>query len=194
MQLYATCKLTYPLPRRISTEQLHAAPPCYSLLFVGSMLHVCDKTCWNFSQPSSPALGWSVCNSGELQPANAPLYVPLNSSVRAIRLVHLLPGDYTQDLQLELRVVPLRSLPQYDALSYCWGKDLSPRTLLLSGHGLPIGSNLDCALRHLRPAHGHEPRVLWIDALCINQVDLQERGAQVQLMRSIYSLAHNVLI
>jgi hypothetical protein len=158
------------------------------------MLHVCDKTCWNFSHPSSPALGWPVGDPGELRPTNAPLYVQLHSSIQAVRLVHLLPGNYTEDLQLELRVVLLGSLPQYDALSYCWGKDISPRTAWVSGHALTIGSNLDCALRHLRPAYGHEPRVFWIDALCINQADVQERSAQVQLMSSIYSLAHNVII
>ena len=130
----------------------------------------------------------------ESRPANAPLYVGLHAPVRVIKLVHLLPGDYTQDLRLELRVVPLGSPPQYDALLYCWGKDASPRTAWVNDHALAIGSNLDCALRHLRPAYGDEPRAFWIDALCINQADVKERSAQVQLMSSIYSLAHKLLM
>lgn len=37
------------------------------------------------------------------------------------------------------------------------------------------------------------PRLLWIDQLCINQDNLEERGFQVQLMGSIYRAARRVI-
>jgi hypothetical protein len=53
-----------------------------------------------------------------------------------------------------------------------------------------VTSNLEAALRHLR--YRHQPRFLWVDALCINQSDLQERASQVLLMDFIYRMAFNV--
>jgi hypothetical protein len=55
-----------------------------------------------------------------------------------------------------------------------------------------ITRNLEAALRHIR--HEHHPRILWVDAVCINQGDISKRGHQVRLMRSIYKNATKVLI
>jgi hypothetical protein len=55
-----------------------------------------------------------------------------------------------------------------------------------------IRSNLCWALRFLRdPAN---VRVLWADALCINQDDLEERNQQVSLMGFIFGRAQTVLV
>jgi len=52
--------------------------------------------------------------------------------------------------------------------------------------------NLAAALVDLRyPA---EPRVLWIDAICINQKDKSERSSQVARMADIYRLADRVVV
>jgi len=53
-----------------------------------------------------------------------------------------------------------------------------------------VTSNLEAALRHLR--YRHQPRFLWVDAICINQSDPQERASQVLLMEFIYGMAFNV--
>jgi hypothetical protein len=55
-----------------------------------------------------------------------------------------------------------------------------------------VTSNLDVALRYLRLKD--QPRVLWIDAICINQHNIQERNKQVAQMRSIYQSARRVCI
>ncbi|KAF4990273.1 hypothetical protein FGRMN_8581 [Fusarium graminum] len=57
---------------------------------------------------------------------------------------------------------------------------------------MQVASNLYQALLHLR--HTRHARILWIDALCINQEDLQERGHQVQNMKNIYAKARQVLV
>jgi hypothetical protein len=84
------------------------------------------------------------------------------------------------------------SPPAYEALSYVW-KDLpGHQEISINQIKHEITSNLAEALYHLRfPAH---QRILWVDAICINQGDPQERSHQVQLMREIYRHASEVAI
>ena len=56
-------------------------------------------------------------------------------------------------------------------------------TLNSSSHN--VSSNLFSALRQLR--RREEQRVLWVDALCINQNDMTEKATQILLMGNIYS-------
>jgi hypothetical protein len=86
----------------------------------------------------------------------------------------------------------MESLPDYDAISYVWGDPTDTSPLECSGKTLSITKNLHSALRHFR--FQDQPRVLWADAICINQVDVHERGQQVSIMRVIYQRAQRVLI
>lgn len=81
---------------------------------------------------------------------------------------------------------------RYDALSYTWGDESRRGTILVDGLPLSITENLHSALVHLR--HPRRRRVLWVDALCINQDDAGERDEQVKRMGSIYSRARRVVI
>jgi hypothetical protein len=56
----------------------------------------------------------------------------------------------------------------------------------IKDQSVPVTKNLYSALRHLR-LHD-KVRVLWIDALCINQSDLAERSHQIPYMGSIFSV------
>ncbi|KAF2785688.1 hypothetical protein K505DRAFT_354874 [Melanomma pulvis-pyrius CBS 109.77] len=77
-----------------------------------------------------------------------------------------------------------RHVPPYETLSYSWGtadnEEYIHITDLASTHNTPawlkIRKNLAAALRHLR--YPDRPRTLWIDAICINQADIEERGRQ----------------
>lgn len=94
--------------------------------------------------------------------------------------------------------------PDYDALSYTWGTPEDEETLLVGSSAkevldaeaslatLQIRQNLAAALRYLRSPH--TPRTLWIDAVCINQTDLEERGSQVSRMGSIFKNASRVVV
>jgi len=55
-----------------------------------------------------------------------------------------------------------------------------------------VTTNLDSALRYIRLPD--RERVIWVDAICINQRDLQEKGSQVEMMRQIYTTAVQVLV
>jgi hypothetical protein len=88
--------------------------------------------------------------------------------------------------------VPFRNRPKYEALSYTWGSPELTSTILLNDTPMRIRPNLHDALLALRQEY--EPRVLWADAICIDQDNLVERQRQVRFMDSIYTRAVRVLI
>jgi hypothetical protein len=89
----------------------------------------------------------------------------------------------------------------YEALSYTWGSldCLESIEVRATADGdakepdgiLRVGQNLACALRHLRLRD--DSRTFWIDSICINQANLEERGSQVARMGQIYGLARRVI-
>lgn len=121
-------------------------------------------------------------------------YQELQASPPSIRLFTLLPSA-SADAPLEghLEAFPLDSSPPYEALSYTWGKERNvQKPIRLEGQDVLATSNLDSALRSLRLPD--TPRVLWVDALCINQKSASERSHQVSLMREIYSRCERDLL
>ena len=58
--------------------------------------------------------------------------------------------------------------------------------------GLAVTENLHSALKRLQLPN--QPRLIWADAICINQEDIDERGSQVRLMKDIYRRASSVVI
>ncbi|KAK8131225.1 HET-domain-containing protein [Apiospora sp. TS-2023a] len=87
---------------------------------------------------------------------------------------------------------------EYEALSWNWGtesKDCGIRVLGGNKHSqrrLAVSRELAMALKYLR--HPKTDRILWIDALCINQTDHEERNHQVQMMSRIYNCAQQVCV
>lgn len=85
---------------------------------------------------------------------------------------------------------------EYEALSWCWGQEVKDRAIRIQEgnkyYRLAVTRDLTLALKYLR--HPHEDRILWIDALCINQLNHEERNHQVQMMARIYSGAKQACI
>jgi hypothetical protein len=123
---------------------------------------------------------------------SGPLYTSLDSSVREIRLLNLHPGEFTNDLVCSFIRGSIGHLVPYQALSYVWGSQEYKSPVTLAGHDWHVTPSLAAALRHLRSQK--EPLTLWIDQLCINQEDDEERNSQVGLMRDIYAGAKRVLV
>jgi len=109
-----------------------------------------------------------------------------------IRLLELLPGQMGDQLDCRLRVCSLVHAPSYEALSYCWGNSSTLLPVTVDENTLLVTENLRAALRHLRRSAA--PRRLWIDAICINQADVEERSAQVAIMAEIYRNAAQTVI
>lgn len=114
-----------------------------------------------------------------------------------IRILILLPIDQDLDdafIQCRLVSTSIENPVLYEALSYTWGDDaLAPtRYIDCDGEVVPVTVNLYEALMALR--YNESPWTLWVDALCINQSNSQERNHQVALMALIYRRAIGVLI
>jgi hypothetical protein len=125
---------------------------------------------------------------------------PLCDLRHEIRLLTILPKTARGDLSGVLSIASLKDNLNFVALSYCWNESAghSPRDpttneILLNGYHLTIGKNLARFLREIRDGD-FANRSFWIDAICINQTDLQERSAQVHRMRDIYGKANAVII
>jgi hypothetical protein len=126
---------------------------------------------------------------------SANIYTPLDPSKAQIRLVTLQPASSRKDvvrctLSISSLDEPGRS-PVYEALSYEWGLPKSESFIVLDGRRTQVRENLYQALLHLR--HPEKASTLWVDALCINQSDVDERNRQVQLMGQIFMRAVKVL-
>ncbi|KDN67413.1 hypothetical protein CSUB01_11672 [Colletotrichum sublineola] len=122
-------------------------------------------------------------------------YEPFDLDRPGFRLVRLEAGSNRDPIRCHLFQAYLddeETLIPYEALSYCWGDDTSLRqTVLVNGSFLFITENLFEALIYLREPG--EDRILWIDALCIDQSNVRERGHQVSWMGKVYQHAERVL-
>ncbi|CAN9258810.1 unnamed protein product [Alternaria alternata] len=79
----------------------------------------------------------------------------------------------------------------YEALSYVWGQEEDPEFIVLCESRFAITRNLAEALRYLR--YTDRGRVLWVDAICINQCDGKEKEAQLLSMHWVYQSAKKVI-
>lgn len=121
---------------------------------------------------------------------NQTIYTSLVSSAE-IRLLRIHPGVEGKPLECSV-YTEARSSARYQALSYVWGDPTLERFITLNGTSYAVGKNLyDCLLRLRR--HDGECQ-LWVDALCINQADSDERSEQVIRMGEIYRRAERVVI
>jgi hypothetical protein len=93
---------------------------------------------------------------------------------------------------LETVKIAANSEQEHEAFSYIWGPEMPCYEVRCNGKLLRIGANLNEALHRIRDPV--ETRVLWVDAICINQKDVKEQSAQVQQMHKIYANASKVLV
>jgi Heterokaryon incompatibility protein (HET) len=128
---------------------------------------------------------------------------------KRIRLLRLLPpkdpASFSVTPEFVLTTYLISEAPEYQALSYTWGppedgmteyKKSEKKPIVINGYPLPVFPNLMDALRHIRQAWNFTDPVqhIWIDAICINQENMDERGQQVQFMSEIYQTASQVLV
>ena len=133
-----------------------------------------------------------------------------------IRLMKLLPGRFRDRIRitLEIAILTKTQIPKYEALSYVWGPKENPVQISIKTNmtgprssprtrkrakiendeysTLSVTQNLGIALRHIR--RKDEARILWIDAICVDQRNTRERGHQVARMADVYSLASRVVV
>ena len=112
---------------------------------------------------------------------------------REIRLIRLLPGFFDAPIHCELFEASLDDAElQYQAISYAWGDASITQCIECNGLDVDVTVSLGTALQAFR--HPEDVRILWADALCINQADLEERNRQVSMMGDVYRSASRVLV
>lgn len=123
-------------------------------------------------------------------------YPPLSQG-SDIRLLRLMPHtDKPAPIQCEVFEYSFQESSKethlYEALSYVWGSWEPPRFISIDKHNLRVTENLRKALSHLQ--NRSLVRIIWIDAICINQKDDKEKARQIQSMAKIYGHANRVIV
>ncbi|KAH8898195.1 HET-domain-containing protein, partial [Thozetella sp. PMI_491] len=126
------------------------------------------------------------------------LYQPLDKSRNEIRILRLLPYGYPDGMihcHLETRSLQDDQL-LYNAVSYAWGDATETAELCCNLAIVRVTKGLHSALKNLRSLLNtvEEELHLWIDGLCINQEDPDERSSQVLIMHIIYHQAANTIV
>lgn len=129
------------------------------------------------------------------------LYDALPDDGDTIRLLQLSRDSRSHTLRARLIRTRLSHSPSYYAISYEWRRPIQADStdtscqsahMILNGRGVTIQPNLYDFLMRLEAQHHHVP--LWVDALCIDQVNNEEKSKQVSLMGDIYHKAGRVLV
>lgn len=106
---------------------------------------------------------------------------PLSSETSTRRLT-LQSSSGDDAIKCSLMSIDLDTNPRYEALSYCWVSPANSQSVLLNGLLVGVRENLWQAVWHLRLSH--QDRVMWIDALCINQENTLEQKFSALKRRS----------
>ncbi len=113
-------------------------------------------------------------------------------SEKHIRIAELKAGEPTDPVQCCLKRKRLSNRIDFQALSYEWKQEYGYAEVYCNDIALKVTRNLVDALKSLRSPSNN--RCLWIDAICINQSNNQEKSVQVRLMPEIYASAKSVVV
>ncbi|KAI4607255.1 hypothetical protein J4E83_009711 [Alternaria metachromatica] len=121
-------------------------------------------------------------------------YEALPLSHGEIRVLEVAPSRGRGIVKCTMKRISLinNPVPIYETISYCWGPLRAQSTMRLNGHRIRVPASSEAAVRRMRLSD--RPRVLWIDAICIDQSSTTERSAQVAFMATVYSTAKHNLI
>jgi hypothetical protein len=162
--------------------------------FPQNLLHILDSCKTVFTHKISQVLPDRPSEISDQSHAT-PVYdeLPKAGPGRYIRGLRLQPGDASAKLVCRLETVSLENSPGYEALSYCccWGSESNTYETSCNGSRVTVTQNLRDALQDLRAPD--KIRILWVDALCINQRDGREKTQRV-MMGDIYRRARKVAV
>jgi hypothetical protein len=121
-------------------------------------------------------------------------YNPLNSDLKEIRVLEVDPGVGNDMVVCKLKHISLldNPVPYFETISYCWGSPTVRNHVNLNGTPTSVPWSSAAALRRLR--FSDKPRVLWIDAICIDQSSQSEKSEQVAFMSTIYRMGKRNLV
>ncbi|KAN0103385.1 HET domain containing protein [Hyaloscypha variabilis] len=117
-------------------------------------------------------------------------YLKVLNSLKSIRLISIdKSAEDPARICCTLKQVPLFESPPYKALSYCWGDPSNKLPISVNQRTVNVNLNLHAALARLS---SDGVKFIWVDALCINQDDKEERSIQIGRMSAIYKQADQI--
>ncbi|KAF2127107.1 hypothetical protein P153DRAFT_296025 [Dothidotthia symphoricarpi CBS 119687] len=152
----------------------------------------CGETEFEIARSTTTAQ-WQISDS-----TNQYQYSRLNYKLgQQIRLVDVLPGKRSDPVRCEMLHVNLDDDPDYEAVSYTWateeGDDSKSKIIYFpNDESIQVTKNCEAVFRQLRGRR--LARRFWVDAVCIDQNNVNERNHQVGLMDKIFAQASNVAI
>ncbi|KAI1361255.1 heterokaryon incompatibility protein-domain-containing protein [Xylaria arbuscula] len=117
-------------------------------------------------------------------------HINLDQNTDHVRVIELLPGSQDDPTKCKLKLSNIHDIRM--PLSYVWGTETSSKDILVDQQWFSVTKNLYEILDTLR--RPTVSRTIWVDAICINQSNVEERTYQVRLMGDIYSKAKYVII
>lgn len=147
--------------------------------------------------PLDTSLTHLLLSATSLEARTPHVYSPIDEAAQEIRLLTILPGTFDSDIRVCLRATPFTedSDLEFEALSYVWGSPEDPVDIFIGEtiyHTLSVTKSLAEALSYLQ--YDDTRRVIWIDAICVNQKDMDERTSQMKRMADIYRNASQVVV
>jgi Heterokaryon incompatibility protein (HET) len=97
-----------------------------------------------------------------------------------------------EQVELSLHRYYLQTAPEYYAISYAWGTEQRTTSVLCNLQTMTITPHVYEGLRCINSLYGSSIRI-WIDSICINQDDNEEKAVQVKNMHEVYAGARAVL-
>jgi hypothetical protein len=149
----------------------------FVLIFISSLI-------WDRSLPL-----FAFCDGHAME--NQYFYQPLPDAGTHIRLLRILEARKGRTVRCEVSVWPRHKAPDYTAVSYTWGDPNSITPIVLDETQKLVRTNCEYVLR--QAFNYKSRRYYWVDALCINQDDLDEKAKQVIVMGDIFKAAKLVL-
>jgi hypothetical protein len=134
---------------------------------------------------------WNFSTRTQIRAVELPKLTDARDQIRLLRLRN---GYDNDPIACDYVVGSLSNPPRYTAISYTWGDPTPTRTIQVEGKDVRVHHNCYYALWQVRRVYSTSSDLqhFWIDALCIDQNDLQEKGLQVQEMGRIFNCATRV--
>ncbi|CVL04715.1 uncharacterized protein FPRN_03419 [Fusarium proliferatum] len=120
---------------------------------------------------------------------------PLADLAGRIRLVEII-SQTGMPLELSTSAHQITRSHNYFAIPYKWGDIRSAKDIKVNGKSKVVTENCRYGLTQVRDRYQSRPEehiFIWIDSICINQDDNNEKSYRVFMMSGIYTEASRVL-
>ena len=174
------------LPRVVKLIKYHNR---YDLNIRGLFMHACEALIAPFDR-------WEIAIGQRRRNRRHPPLEPYQyhklKKPRYIRLLRLKRRSFFSEPSCELAEFPLDEAPSFEAVSYTWGDEDPSIPVEVNGREILVTSAVDELLFYQRSIF--TPNLFWIDAICINQEDKDEKSDQLPMMTDIYRRASRVVV